>query len=164
VQKDDEKLHLHQRFALQDYESLVENFQKSDEQYGQCMKHGKRIFEFYCFDCSEPLCAMCIIDNKSEGAKHSEHEIAELQAAYQTSLKILKSKNQEHDNKKRLLRDQMGYLVEQMKRLKSNSDDIEERLYQLLAETLALLSKNFEDKSGLLKNDFAELQRQENEI
>lgn len=51
-----------------------------------------------------------------------------------------------------------------MRRLKSNSDDIEERLYALLTETLALLQKNFEEKSGLLKNDFAELQRQEKEI
>jgi hypothetical protein len=51
-----------------------------------------------------------------------------------------------------------------MKRLKSNSDDIEERLYQLLQETLAMLSRNFEEKSGRLKNDFAELQRQEREI
>lgn len=44
-----------------------------------------------------------------------------------------------------------------MKRLKQNSDKIEERLYQLLTETLALLTKNFEEKSGVLKNDFAEL-------
>jgi hypothetical protein len=53
----------------------------------------------------------------------------------------------------------MGYLIEQMRRLKSNSDDIEEKLYQLLADTLAMLQKNFEQKSSLLKNDFAELQR-----
>ena len=58
----------------------------------------------------------------------------------------------------------MGYLIEQMRRLKSNSDDIEEKLYQLLADTLAMLQKNFEQKSSLLKNDFAELQRQEKEI
>ena len=51
-----------------------------------------------------------------------------------------------------------------MRRLKSNSDDIEEKLYQLLADTLAMLQKNFEKKSSLLKNDFAELQRQEKEI
>ncbi len=51
----------------------------------------------------------------------------------------------------------MTQLIVQMKRLKSNSDDIEERLYQLLQETLAMLSRNFEEKSGRLKNDFAEL-------
>jgi len=58
----------------------------------------------------------------------------------------------------------MQYLVEQMRRLKTNSDEIEEKLYQLLSEVLALLQKNFQDKSGLLKNDFADLQRQEKEI
>ncbi len=58
----------------------------------------------------------------------------------------------------------MSQLIEQMRRLKSNSDNIEERLYQLLQETLAMLQRNFEQKSGLLKNEFAELQRQEREI
>lgn len=33
----------------------------------------------------------------------------------------------------------MQFLVEQMKKLKSNSDDIEERLYKLLTETLSML-------------------------
>jgi hypothetical protein len=33
----------------------------------------------------------------------------------------------------------MTYLIEQMRRLKSNSDDIEDKLYKLLAETLAML-------------------------
>ena len=55
-------------------------------------------------------------------------------------------------------------MIEQMRRLKENSDDIEEKLYKLLAEVLGLLQRNFQEKSGLLKNDFAELQRQEKEI
>ncbi len=63
--------HKHQRFQLEDYQSLVDNLQKSDDQYGFCRAHGKRAFEFYCFDCSEALCAMCLIENQSD--KHSEH-------------------------------------------------------------------------------------------
>ena len=158
------KMHLHQRFALKDYDSLVDNLQKSDDQYGQCQKHGKRVFEFYCFDCSEPLCAMCIIENQSAPDRHYQHQVEELQKAYQQSLKILKTKNKDLDSKKSNLRSEMQFLVEQMKKLKSNSDDIEERLYKLLTETLSMLQRKFEEKSSLLKNDFAELQRQESEI
>jgi hypothetical protein len=44
-----------------------------------------------------------------------------------------------------------------MRKLKSSSNDIEERLYKMLTETLAVLQKNFEGKSGILKNEFAEL-------
>ena len=46
-----------------------------------------------------------------------------------------------------------------MKKLKQNSDEVEERLYQLLTDTLALLKSKFEEKSNILKNDFSELQR-----
>ena len=55
----------------------MENLSKSDDQYGQCPKHSKRAYEFYCFDCNEAMCAMCIIDNKTE-VKHHGHEIVEL--------------------------------------------------------------------------------------
>ena len=76
----------------------------------------------------------------------------------------MNTKNNELENKKGTLRQDMQYLIEQMKKLKSNSDEVEERLYKLLTETLALLQRNFEDKSSVLKNDFSELQRQEAEI
>jgi hypothetical protein len=33
----------------------------------------------------------------------------------------------------------MAFLIEQMRRLKSNSDEIEEKLYKMLSETLAML-------------------------
>jgi len=46
-----------------------------------------------------------------------------------------------------------------MRKLKSNSDEVEERLYKLLTETLNLLQRNFEEKSGALRNDLSELQR-----
>lgn len=68
------KFHLHDRLALKDYESLLENFQKSDDWYGKCLQHGKREFEFYCFDCCQPLCAMCIIENKTKDS-HFQHDI-----------------------------------------------------------------------------------------
>ena len=44
-----------------------------------------------------------------------------------------------------------------MRQLKVNSDEVEERLYALLTETLALLKVKFEEKSNILKNDFSEL-------
>ena len=73
------KLKNHQRFQLEDYQSLVSNLQRSEDQYGHCKAHGKRVFEFYCFDCSEALCAMCLIESSE---RHSEHQIQELQKAY----------------------------------------------------------------------------------
>ena len=63
------------------------------------------------------------------------------------------------ENKKGNLRQDMQYLIEQMRKLKNNSDEVEERLYKLLTETLNLLQRNFEEKSGALRNDLSELQR-----
>jgi hypothetical protein len=51
----------------------------------------------------------------------------------------MKTKNKELEKKKGSLRSDMQYLIEQMNKLKANSDDVEERLYKLLTETLALL-------------------------
>ena len=56
----------------------------------------------------------------------------------------MKEANNDADIKKNLLKNQMTQLIEQMRRLKTNSDEIEERLYQLLQETLAMLQRNFE--------------------
>jgi len=69
------------------------------------------------------------------------------------------ARNKDLENKKGNLRQDMQYLIEQMRKLKNNSDEVEERLYKLLTETLNLLQRNFEEKSGALRNDLSELQR-----
>ena len=71
-------MHLHHRLPLKDYDSFLDKLAKNEEQFGQCQKHGKRPFEFYCFDCSEPLCAMCIIENQQSTDKHFQHTVEEL--------------------------------------------------------------------------------------
>ena len=84
---------------MEDYESLVENFQRNDDWFGQCDLHSKRAYEFYCVYCGEPFCAMCIIENQSTD-KHFQHEVVELHEAYSTSLKMLKARNREVEGKK----------------------------------------------------------------
>lgn len=81
----------------------------------------------------------------------------ELSIAYEQSLRLLKRKNEEVEKKQYLIKDQMQQVIDQMKKLKQNSDDVEERLYALLTETLALLKIKFEERSNILKNDFSEL-------
>jgi len=73
---------------------------------------------------------MCIIESRQgrEGG-HAQHEIQELQTAYQTALKRLKGGNKEAEEKKRGIKEQMQVVLEQMRRLKGNSDEIEEKLY-----------------------------------
>lgn len=71
----------------------------------------------------------------------------------------MSARNKDLENKKGNLRQDMQYLIEQMRKLKNNSDEVEERLYKLLTETLNLLQRNFEEKSGALRNDLSELQR-----
>lgn len=77
---------------------------------------------------------------------------------------MMAARNKDLENKKGTLKQDMQYLIEQMRKLKTNSDEVEERLYKLLTETLNLLQRNFEEKSGALRNDLSELQRQEAEI
>ena len=52
-----------------------------------------------------------------------------MQTAYQTALKRLKGGNREAEEKKRGIKEQMQVVLEQMRRLKGNSDEIEEKLY-----------------------------------
>eukprot|EP00347_Sterkiella_histriomuscorum_P018935 403343594 len=134
----------HIRYDLIELESLADNFQKD---YGQ-----------------EAMCALCIVDYQEKHSPKNEHQIMELSTAYDAALRQLKRKNDEVQQKQQLIREQMQQVIDHMRSLKQNSDDIEERLYQLLQETLSLLKVKFQEKSNILKNDFSELQRQENEM
>lgn len=44
--------------------------------------------------------------------RHSGHQIEDMQSAYQTALRVLKSRNQDIEEKKKGIKDQMGYLIE----------------------------------------------------
>ena len=70
---------------------------------------------------------------------------------------MMTARNKDLESKKGTLKQDMQYLIEQMRKLKTNSDEVEERLYKLLTETLNLLQRNFEEKSGALRNDLSEL-------
>jgi spore coat protein CotH len=52
---------------------------------------------------------------------------------------MMTARNKDLENKKGTLKQDMQYLIELMRKLKSNSDEVEERLYKLLTETLNLL-------------------------
>ena len=82
---------------------------------------------------------MCLVQFQDHHLPKEQHNILELSKAYEKALKALKKKNETVEERYLLIKEQMQGVVDQMRKLKLNTDEIEERLYQLLHETLALL-------------------------
>lgn len=43
-----------------------------------CDKHNSRAFEYYCLECSEPLCSKCLVEYQDVHLPKSAHKIIEL--------------------------------------------------------------------------------------
>jgi hypothetical protein len=55
---------------------------------------------------------MCIIESSKGQDRHNGHQIEEMQNAYSSALKILKSRNKDIEDKKKTIKDQMSSLIE----------------------------------------------------
>ena len=138
--------------------------QKQPKSFGFCEHHPDMKIEFFCPQCHVPVCVHCKMVGSHSGGEAAAHKLVPVSVAYQEALENANRTDMILENRKQLIRSQVGVLEVRSKEVEKNAAHAEKELYRILEQALFRLQSIRRRKKNVLRGDLLELRRQLEQI
>lgn len=146
--------HNHKRTELADKPKII----------GNCPTHNTIKLELFCVECNRPICVNCKIRGDHSSGEYLMHTLIIVTEKYEQTTKALREVDPTLDKKKKELMGAVATAETKLKDINRKSNEVEEKLYEIMQKTLKQLENITKFKMSLLMSDHIELKRQLDEL
>lgn len=134
------------------------------KRFGNCPYHADTRVDFFCTVCHIPVCVNCKMVGNHSTPETSAHTFAKIQDAYLRALNDAREPDPVLEQRKLILAQLLENIDLRISEVKSNSDQIEAKIYKILQDALLQLQENSQAKVSALICAELELKRQLEQI